>query len=135
MDAKQLEKTISYCGLSCGLCNPAGSCNCKTGNHCGKRLSPYGCYQYNCCKAKNINGCWECDEAPCGKDMLAADKVKIRAFVRCIKEDGIVKFSEYLTKNMKNGIEYHRGGIFGDYDLESEDAVLKLLRTGNSKVE
>ena len=120
--------SIAYCGLVCGLCSEDGGCNCKSGNHCGKRLSPEGCYQYNCCTARNLNGCWECQDAPCGIDMLAPDKIKMRAFVQCIKEDGVKKFIEYLDANKVKGVVYHRSGILGDYDLSTEDDVLKLLR-------
>lgn len=124
------EKNIAYCGLICSFCYPDGDCNCKSDNHCGKRLSPEGCYQYNCCTSKKINGCWECADSPCGIDMLATDKVKIRAFVRCMKEDGVEKFIKYLAINKVNGIVYHRDGIVGDYDLPTEDEVLRLLRQG-----
>ena len=124
------EQSIAYCGLICDFCYPNGGCSCKSDNHCGKRLSPEGCYQYNCCTAKGLNGCWECNDAPCGIDMLAKDKIKIRAFVRCIKEDGIDEFIKYLTRNKENGVVYHRSGIFGDYDLSTEEEVLQLLRKG-----
>lgn len=130
MGHNQFEKTIAYCGLVCGLCNTEGTCNCKTGNHCGKRLSPDGCFQYTCCREKGIEGCWECADAPCGKDMFAPKKVKLRAFIRCMKEDGIGKFSEYISRNAENGVVYHRAGILGDYDLDTEEEVLTLLRTG-----
>lgn len=122
------ENSVAYCGLICSFCCTDGSCNCKSDNNCGKRLSPEGCYQYNCCTSKGINGCWECDDSPCGKDMLAVDKIKMRAFVRCIKEEGIQKFFEYLEQNEKDGIVYHRTGVIGDYDLSSENEVLNLLR-------
>lgn len=131
MDIKQIAKTVAYCGLICYLCRPSGKCGCHSNNHCGKRLAPEGCYQYNCCSSKGLGGCWECPDAPCGKDMLADGKVKMRAFITCIKEDGIERFSEYIARNAENGIVYHRDGIWGDYDLDSEDAVLKLLRTGS----
>lgn len=126
------ENAIAYCGLICGFCYPDGGCSCKSNNHCGKRLSPEGCYQYNCCTGKGINGCWECEDAPCGVDMLAPDKIKLRAFVRCIKEDGMKRFIEYVAVNRENGVVYHRNGIWGDYDLETEDAVLDLLRNGRA---
>jgi len=132
VDKKQIADSVAYCGLLCLLCQPNEVCSCKTGNHCGKRLSPNGCYQYNCCRSKGLNGCWECADAPCGKDMLAKDKVKIRAFVTCIREEGMDRFAEYIIRNAENGIVYHRKGIFGDYDLVSEDKVLKLLRTGSA---
>jgi len=130
MNIKNNAFSIAYCGLICGFCKPDGSCNCKTGNHCGKRLSLKGCYQYNCCTSKGIQGCWECNIFPCGHDMMSAEHVKIRAFVRCIKEDGIENFIGYLNNNANNGFIYHREGIIGDYDLNTEEEVLKLLRTG-----
>lgn len=125
-----IENSLAYCGLVCFLCYPNGGCSCKTDNHCGKRLSTEGCYQYNCCTSKKINGCWECKDAPCGIDMLAPNKVKLRAFIRCIKEDGIENFSKYIETNKRRGIVYHQSGILGDYDLETEEAVLRLLRQG-----
>lgn len=124
------EQSIAYCGLICDFCYPNGGCSCKSDNHCGKRLSPEGCYQYNCCTDRGLNGCWECNDAPCGIDMLAKDKIKIRAFVRCIKEDGIDEFIKYLNRNKENGVVYHRSGIWGDYDLPTEEEVLQLLRKG-----
>jgi len=60
--------------------------------------------------------------------MLAPDKIKTRAFVQCIKEDGIQKFISYLEQNEKDGIVYHRSGIMGDYDLSNEEEVMNLLR-------
>lgn len=124
------EQSIAYCGLICDFCFPDGGCSCKSNNHCGKRLSPDGCYQYHCCTEKGFCGCWECPDSPCGIDMLAKDKIKMRAFVRCIKEDGIHKFIGYINQNRDKGIVYHRDGVFGDYDLPAEEEVLKLLRGG-----
>ena len=63
--------------------------------------------------------------------MLAPNKIKLRAFIRYIKEVGLEEFYQILEKNQQNGILYHRSGILGDYDLESEEAVLKLLRQSN----
>jgi len=60
--------------------------------------------------------------------MLAEDKIKMRAFVRCIKEDGIHNFVSYIKKNHERGVVYHRKGVFGDYDLATEAEVLQLLR-------
>jgi hypothetical protein len=127
-----IQGSVAYCGLICGLCQPSDQCSCRSNNHCGKRLSPKGCYQYDCCTVKGLNGCWECPDAPCGIDMHAPDKVKIRAFIACIKEDGLERFTEYIERNERRGIVYHRAGILGDYDLETEADVLKLLRNGSA---
>lgn len=130
MEAHPIQSSIAYCGLICGLCQPGEVCSCRSNNHCGKRLSPEGCHQYNCCTAKGLNGCWECPDAPCGNDMHAPGKVKIRAFITCMKEDGPDRFAEYIERNAGRGIVYHRSGISGDYDLAIEADVLRLLRNG-----
>jgi len=130
MTQQQIKDSVACCGLICGLCQPEGVCGCRYNNHCGKRLSPTGCYQYDCCAKKGLRGCWECPDAPCGMDMHAEEHVKIRAFITCIREDGLDRFAEYIIRNRLNGIVYHREGISGDYDLNTEAAVLALLRTG-----
>jgi hypothetical protein len=137
MNADKIKNSIAYCGLICPLCSQDGSCDCKLSNQCGKKSSPEGCFQYKCCVERGYAGCWECPEAPCGKDMFqlnatnrTSSRRKLRAFIACIKEDGIEKFSEYIFNNLENGIVYHRNGVYGDYDLDTEEEILRLVRTG-----
>lgn len=125
---------LGACGLLCFLCQDPEKCNCHSNNHCGKRLAPQGCYQYTCSSSKGFSGCWECEQAPCDIDMHAEGKVKIRAFITCIKENGLETFLHYIDENTKRGIVYHREGIFGDYDLETEAEVLTLLRSAEIPV-
>jgi len=129
--SSEVSNSIGFCGLACNLCHLADKCDgCKSDhNCCGRHLSESGCYQYNCCVEKNLNGCWECKDFPCGKDMFSDNHdIRLRAFVRCAKEEGIEKLAEYIMINQQNGILY---GYNKDYDnLGSEDIVLKLLRTG-----
>ncbi len=138
MTIKEIENSIGFCGLVCKFCSLSHRCTgCKSDNNCcSKRLSPEGCYQYNCCSNKGLNGCWECADFPCGKDMFSGSHgIRLKAFVRCAKEDGLQKFAEYLKRNADNGVEYHKDGLTrGDYDnLEDEEQVLRLLRTGKNK--
>ena len=130
MDIKKVSNSIGYCGLVCALCHLADKCDgCKSNNNCcGRRLSNAGCYQYKCCVEKKINGCWECQDFPCDKDMFSnSHDIRLRAFARCAKEEGLEKLAEYVLRNQQNGILY---GHNKDYDnLGSEEAVLKLLRT------
>lgn len=129
-DRKKIEDSIAYCGLVCSFCIEDGSCSCKseTTNHCGRRLSPEGCRQYTCCQANGYSGCWECSVFPCDDSLFHS--VRIRAFVRCIQEDGLVKFAEYLKRNADNGFIYHQpNSIKGDYDaVQTQEQVLSLLR-------
>ena len=126
MTLEQIKNSISYCGLICGLCSDGNSCNCKTNNFCNHDE----CFQYACCNEHQYAGCWECLDFPCDKDMLK--KLRLRTFVKCIKEDGIENFSKYILKNAENGILYHRNDYVGDYDLATEEEILRLLRTGGN---
>ena len=56
--------------------------------------------------------------------------IRIKTFIKCIKEDGLDNFAEYILRNHKNGVVYHRSGYTGDYDLETEEKILHLLRIG-----
>jgi hypothetical protein len=131
----ELAQTIAPCGLICGLCSESADCSgCRDG--CCKRAEV--CYQRKCCEEKQIRGCWKCADFSCGRDMFSPERgFRIKAFVRCAKEDGIKGFAGHLLRNQENGILYHRdtGNHLGDYDgLESEEAVLKLLRNGKSEM-
>jgi len=131
MTVEQIKDSISYCGLLCCLCsfNAEVHCICKAENHCGRNMTSEGCFQYKCCREKGLNGCWECPDFSCGKDMLNGH-LRINTFIKCIKEDGLDRFARYILRNYKNGIVYHRSGYSGDYDLDTEEEILHLLRTG-----
>ena len=124
MTFEQIKNSISYCGLICIFCCPDGTCDCR------KKSPPEECFQYKCCTEHGFSGCWECPDFSCDKGMFDDGHLRVKTFVKCIKEDGIDKFSEYILRNHNNGIMYHRNGIKGDYDLDTEEAILKLLRNG-----
>ncbi|NCF68338.1 MAG: DUF3795 domain-containing protein [Chloroflexi bacterium] len=47
------------------------------------------CYQRNCCLGSGFQGCWECTDFPCGKDMHGPPHdLRIMAFVTFIKTKG-----------------------------------------------
>jgi len=131
MDRDRIIKSIAYCGLICELCHQANECDgCKSEkNNCGKHLSDAGCFQRICCIKKNINDCWECDNFPCDKDMYSNNHdPKIKAFARCIKEDGVENFINCVLENNKRGLDIK---YQGDYDFRNETEVLALLRKGS----
>lgn len=88
------------------------------------------CKNYNCCREKGLNGCWECNEFPCSGGML--DKPRIRAFVRFVNEYGENKLVRCLLRNKENGIQYHYAGqLVGDYDKgKTEDEIIEMIKTG-----
>lgn len=127
-EIRDISDSISYCGLVCKLCHLAGNCEgCRSENNCcGSRKTAEGCYQYNCCTEKGIDGCWQCDNAPCDKGMFSdCHDIRLRAFIKYIKEKSRDKLAERLYFNMQNGIYYGHGK---DYDgLDSIDEVIKKL--------
>ncbi len=66
----------------------------------------------------------------CDKDMFNEQHLRLKTFVKCIKEDGTEKFSAYILRNHNDGVAYHKNGYTGDYDLDTEEAILSLLRNG-----
>lgn len=88
------------------------------------------CSIKKCCQLSNLSGCWDCSTFPCEKEIF--NSLRVRAFVKCAKEDGVERLSKYLIKNKEKGIVYHKtDGSKGDYDvLDNEEDILKLLRTG-----
>ncbi len=128
---EQISNSIAYCGLICSLCHVADRCDgCKSDrNCCGNNNSSKGCYQFNCCTEKGIDGCWQCDISPCAKGMFGPDHdLRLRAFIRYIKENGKEQLAEQIYENMKKGIFYGHGK---DYDnLPNEEAVFCKIESG-----
>ncbi len=132
MNNKDLVESIAYCGLVCSLCHLSTECDfCKNSAILCKRSEI--CFQRNCCIPKGLEGCWECTEFPCDKDMHAPPSdIKIKAFVTFIKTKGVETFIDCLVKNESKGIHY---GLGKDYDgRENEAEVIALLERCFSSV-
>ena len=128
MDMKELVDNIGYCGLICKLCN--GCSGCKAEEVPEEQLQ---CFHRKCCIEKELNGCWECNGFPCNGNMFSNPKnIRVRAFVRFMKEESPEKLITCITENEKNGIQY---GYQKDYDLkQSEDEVIELLKMGGKNI-
>jgi putative nucleotidyltransferase with HDIG domain len=127
-EKSEISNSIAYCGLICHLCHFTDSCDgCRSNNNCfGSRNSPEGCYQYDCCTEKGIEGCWQCDGAPCDKGMFSeSHDLRLRAFIHYMKEHSKEQLAERIYHNMQKSIFY---GHNRDYDnLASEEDVIKKL--------
>ncbi len=91
------------------------------------------CFQRTCCIQKGLEGCWECAEFPCGKDMHGPPHdLRIRAFVTFIKNEGAGTLIDNLLRNEAQGIYY---GYQRDYDgKRSEEEVIQLLKGEDVKI-
>lgn len=120
------EKGIAVCGLACVLCSESSCPGCQKKN-CDDLKQ---CSVYRCASGKDFIGCYQCDDFPCGEEILNSPKA--RAFNRYAKENGVGKLFARLRENFDSGIVYHRAdGLKGDYDsLEGEEQVLCLIEFG-----
>lgn len=121
-------KAIAFCGLACCVCSENKGCvGCQDGG-----CESHGwCKNYNCCKEKGLNGCWECSEFPCTGCML--DKPRIRAFAKFARRYGVEELEKCLLRNKEKGIVYHyEGQLVGDYDkCQTEEEIIEMIKTGN----
>ena len=117
------ELGLAYCGLACCVCGEQDTCvGCR---NLGCKNAEW-CKHFDCCREKGLEGCWECDEFPCGG---MHDKIRVRAFAEFIKLNGEEKMMDCLDRNEKDGIVYHYPGKYeGDYDkCNTVDEVIKML--------
>ena len=126
--ARKRREPIAYCGLACCLCEHDATCvGCQEG---GCREHGW-CKNYNCCKERNLNGCWECADFPCDGTIL--DKPRIKAFAAFAKQYSVQTLAECVLKNKQNGVQYHyKGQLTGDYDkCATEEEIFRMLRINN----
>lgn len=134
---EKIAASVAPCGLICELCSERS--HCKGCNFSSKDEIKCCCFQRKCCDKKELNGCWECPDFPCGKDMHNVSEHGVRhiAFVRYIKENGLERFAERIAENEKNGIIYHHDpkNYTGDYDgFSNAEDVIDLIEKGKETV-
>ncbi len=124
------EKGFAYCGLACCICSENTTCAGCRNKGCKDKD---WCKNFNCCKAKGLNGCWECTDFPCTGSML--DKIRIRTFSEFIRDYGEEKLITCLERNEKAGMVYHYSGkLTGDYDIpQTEEGIIELILNGKQQ--
>ena len=130
MNEIDVSNNIGCCGKICKLCSKADDCDgCREKKaRNARKNSPEGCYPYFCCRRKGIEGCWECSEGPCDKDVFASKQgITLRAFVMCAKEEGTLALGTYVFQNDIHGIRYEAKHTY--MACSDEEAVLKLLHS------
>ncbi len=109
--AKKGVDQIAYCGLSCNLCFLTQWCgSCRTiYNTCSyATCSPNGvCPNVACCKEKELDGCYECDELyDCKNGFYSLGKetnaIKVMAlFIKKYGKKELLKVMDTLHQNKK----------------------------------
>lgn len=86
------------------------------------------CENKRCSLDKQLEHCYECPEN-CRKGLLS--KIKPYGFTQFIKRYGEETLLDCLEENEKNGIVYHRTGVFGDYDdFDDVETLISFILTG-----
>ncbi len=89
--AEEIAESIAPCGFICGMCYDMVSRSCpgcqKEDEICPVRL---------CCEKHAVRGCWACPDFPCCECNFRG--VRIRAFLRCAKEEGTQALAGYLLR-------------------------------------
>lgn len=119
------ELGIARCGLACCLCSHNETCaGCASGQCPDKEW----CENYICSLQKGYDYCFECGQE-CRKGRL--EKIKPYGFSLFAKRYGQIKLLNCLEQNEKNGIQYHRKDIQGDYDdFEDVEELIAFIQTG-----
>jgi len=98
--------SFAPCGLICGLCKDI-HIECKG---CRNGGGDQNCFQLNCCKTKDIAGCWECESFPCGDGYLGDEKWRgiTAGFAKCIKIVGPERFYKNVKSKLGSSIDYYK---------------------------
>lgn len=128
MNAIDVANHIGCCGRICKLCSKADECNgCRDKKAKNARKNtPEGCTPYFCCRRKGIEGCWQCEEGPCDKDVFSEKQgTCLKGFVLCAKEEGVLQLGNYVFQNDILGIRYESKETYMACKDEAE--VIDLL--------
>ena len=122
-------ESVACCGLICALDSCYKNCDgCRSGKGCGDSQ----CFQKECCKKRNIDGCWQCSDFPCENGYFSDNNTSKGQFVGCvqfIRKEGIEKYVERVIRNSSQGIKY---GLKGDYANKTIEEVLKMLEASTN---
>lgn len=120
------ELGIARCGLACCLCSENDTCAGCNSEGCPDKD---GRENRRCSAEKGISNCFLC-ESDCKKGLLS--KIKPYAFTMFAKQYGLKSLLDCLERNEKNGVIYHRSGIYGDYDdFEDVDELIAFIKSGH----
>ena len=116
---------IARCGLACCLCSENTSCR---GCDSGDCPDLDWCENRKCSIDKGISHCYKCEEA-CRKGLLG--KIKPYGFTLFVQRYGLEMLLDCLERNERQGIVYHREGIYGDYDeFDEVEKLIDFILTG-----
>jgi len=127
------EPEVAYCGLVCQpVCTHAQS-GCVG---CGAGGGAEACAKRDCCRERQIEGCWQCDDFPCAQGAYGDDAWR-GLNVGCVqlaKEMGTTGFGALVLERLGKGFDYGylryqtpeqiRAILLGEAEIPQEDPDL-----------
>jgi hypothetical protein len=100
-------QSVAPCGLVCALCPGAapdkGGCpGCRKGG------GDADCYLRQCAAERDLVGCWECVDFPCGNGMFGSPEWRGLGIgaVECIQEHGLEAYVAILSSRFGDVVEF-----------------------------
>jgi ubiquinone/menaquinone biosynthesis C-methylase UbiE len=117
---------VAYCGFVCTACSEAlpenaGCPGCRSGG------GEADCRQRRCCEARGIDGCWQCEDFPCGEGFATdGHDPAFRSFwlasVRCLQQHGVERFASMVESRL--GRTFDHAAFRG----KGEEEIMRMLR-------
>ena len=107
------------CGLVCAICShiDEGCPGCAEGG------GDPDCFQRQCCRAKDLVGCWECGSFPCDRGFFGDEAWRglCIGFVQSIQETGADSFLGCVRARLGDTVDY------GHYRFKSASEIRTAL--------
>ena len=114
------------CGLYCSVCShlAEGCPGCVDGGGDPK------CYQRSCCRERDLEGCWRCEDFSCGQGFFADDAWRglCVGFVLAIRELGVERCLERVRSTMGDHVDY------GAFRFRTAETVFGMLIGRDTRV-
>lgn len=107
-----VTKGIGYCGNHCEYCFFPECSGCKSINPSCSYANLFKdkkCPNVVCCKDKDIEGCWGCEEvADCKIGFFSSGENDAKAYALYIKKYGTEQYTRTVLELIRKGYDYPR---------------------------
>lgn len=104
------DEKIGYCGNHCTYCFFDKCPGCRSENPCCSYATLFAdckCPNVTCCKEKEIEGCWQCDNLEsCSVGFFSSGENDAKAYALFIKKYGKEKYTEVIEHVNAVGYDY-----------------------------
>ncbi len=104
------SNNLGYCGNHCTYCFFKDCKGCRSVDACDSYSNLFAdkqCPNVVCCKSKNIDGCWQCDNLKeCNIEFFNSGENDAKAYSLFINKYGTEKYTDAIISLMSKGYDY-----------------------------